>query len=48
MKVKKKLLSIVALLIVSLSFGAGASAQHVGEGDGPRPICTNNGHCYYP
>ncbi|MFJ7935983.1 hypothetical protein [Sporosarcina sp. NPDC096371] len=50
MKKKKTLLSVATgtLLLLSLSFATGAGDQNVSEGDGPRPICTNNGKCYYP
>ncbi|EPD52061.1 hypothetical protein MHH33_08945 [Paenisporosarcina sp. FSL H8-0542] len=50
MKKKKRLLSVATgfLLLLSLSFATGASAMDDHEGNGPKPICTNNGHCYYP
>lgn len=54
---KKKLMSVTtgALLLAVLAFSGGASAAQtdpgIGTGGGgtvPKPICTNNGHCYYP
>lgn len=54
---KRKLMSAITgtLLLAVLAFGGGASAAHtdpgIGTGGGgsiPKPICTNNGHCYFP